>query len=82
MKRRRNSVLQLCVLGVLGAAVIFTLVLPHISPYFHSREPMEISAIMRDSDSKIWSDMRSGMEQAASDLGVELRFLVPSSGLD
>lgn len=41
---------------------------------------MEISAIMRDSDSKIWSDMRSGMEQAASDLGVELRFLVPASG--
>lgn len=40
---------------------------------------MEISAVMRDADSKLWAEMRSGMEQAASDLGVELRFLIPSS---
>lgn len=79
MKRRKNSVLQLCVLGILGAAVILTLLFPYISLHFRSREPMEISAVMRDSDSKLWSGMRSGMEQAASDLGVELRFLVPSS---
>lgn len=79
MKRRKNSILQLCVLGILGAAVIFTLFYPYMSLHFRSREPMEISAVMRDSDSKLWSEMRSGMEQAASDLGVELRFLVPSS---
>ncbi len=40
---------------------------------------MEISAVMRDADSKLWAEMRSGMEQAASDLGVELRFLIPAS---
>ncbi len=79
MKRKKSSLPQLCVLGILGAAVIFTLVFPYISLHFRSKEPMEISAVMRDSDSKLWSGMRSGMEQAASDLGVELRFLVPSS---
>lgn len=79
MKRRRNSVFQLCVLGILGASVVFTLLFPYISIHFRSKEPMEISAVMRDSNSKLWLRMRSGMEQAASDLGVELRFLVPAS---
>ncbi|MFR7477403.1 MAG: substrate-binding domain-containing protein [Acutalibacteraceae bacterium] len=56
-----------------------TLLFPYISLPFGSREPMEISAVMRDADSKLWAEMRSGMEQAASDLGVELRFLIPAS---
>lgn len=80
MKRRKNNIIQLCVLGILGAAVLFTLIFPNLNVHVKRREPLEISAVMRDVDSRLWSGLRMGMEQAASDLGAELRFLSPTSG--
>lgn len=79
MKRRKNSIVQLCVLGVLGAAVVCTLLVPYLSAHFRRKEPLEVSVILGDPDGRLWSGTRMGMEQAASDLGVELRFLSPTS---
>lgn len=43
---------------------------------------LEVSVLIRESDSTTWSNARQGMEQAASDFQVELRFLPLSEGND
>lgn len=43
---------------------------------------LEVSVLVRESDSTLWSNARQGMEQAASDFQVELRFLTPSDTND
>ena len=42
------------------------------------QEPVEISVILRETESGTWSATRQGMEQAAMDLNVELRVLTLS----
>lgn len=46
------------------------------------QEPVEISVILRETESGTWSATRQGMEQAAMDLDVELRFLTPAEDND
>ena len=37
---------------------------------------LEVSVILRETDVNLWTNARQGMEQAAMDLDVELRFLI------
>lgn len=72
----RKIMLQL-VLPLIGLSVLFWLLA--FAPSGKHRRPalLEMSVILRDGDGTV-SDMRKGMEQAAMDLNVELRFLTPS----
>lgn len=72
----RKIMLQL-VLPLIGLSVLFWLLA--FAPSGKHRRPalLEMSVILRDGDGTV-SSMRKGMEQAAMDLNVELRFLTPS----
>lgn len=75
MKRKNNSLIEYIILGVLGTLVALTLVVP---PLFRDRRPprlLSLSVLLRDTDNSGWSAARQGMEQAADELGAELRFL-------
>lgn len=43
---------------------------------------LEVSVILRETDVNLWTNARQGMEQAAMDLDVELRFLTPAEDND
>ena len=43
---------------------------------------LEVSVILRETDVNLWTNTRQGMEQAAVDLDVELRFLTPAQNND
>lgn len=81
LSKRRNFI-QLLVLVLLGGLVLFSLVMPGLSMEPAKRPAMEISVLLREDGGSVWSNMRMGMEQAAYDLGVELRFLVPNMNND
>ena len=81
-KRSRNAWIQLAVLALLGGAVILTLVLPQLSGNRTPDPPLELSVIIRESDSSLWGNARLGMEQAAAELRAETRFLVLSTDND
>lgn len=76
----RKIMLQL-VLPLIGLSVLFWLLA--FAPSEKHRRPalLEMSVILRDGDGTV-SAMRKGMEQAAMDLNVELRFLTPSEDND
>ncbi len=77
---RRKAILQL-VLPLIGLSVLFCL-LAFAPGEKHSQPPLlEMSVILRDGDGGV-STMRKGMEQAAEDLNVELRFLTPAEDND
>ncbi len=69
---------QMSILIILLFMVVLSLVIP-ISTNEEYND-MEVSAIIRGDDTLGWSNMRQGMEQAAYDLGVTLRYLNVSSG--
>lgn len=72
----RKAWLQL-VLPLIGLSVLFWL-LAFAPGEKHQQPPLlEMSVILRDGDGAV-STMRKGMEQAAQDLNVELRFLIPA----
>ncbi len=79
MKKNRNNIIQLLILAALGVAVICSLVIPQASEDRRSTPHLEVSVIIREPDSPLWASTRQGMEQAASDLGTDLRFLSLSS---
>ncbi len=60
---------------VLGTAVVLSLVLPQLPGREREVQLLELSVIFRETDTALWSNTRLGMEQAAGDLGAELRFL-------
>lgn len=68
--------LPLLMLGIL-MALLLVLVL---YPVRAQRRPelLEMSVISREADGSAWATARQGMEQAAADLNVELRFLYPA----
>ena len=74
MKKRRSALIQLAILTALGAAVALTLLLPQMSGLHRRPQPLELSVIIREQDSSFWTNTRMGMEQAAGELGAELRF--------
>ena len=82
MKDRRNGIIQLAILVTLGAAVLLSLAAPDLEGRDRGREPVEVSVVIRSADSSLWANTRLGMEQAAGDLGAELRFLTPGADND
>lgn len=74
-KQVARGALTLSTLGVL-----LLLLLLIVSPAQAQQRPalLEISVIAREADGSAWANARQGMEQAAADLYVELRFLYPS----
>ena len=72
----RKAWLQL-VLPLIGLSVLFWLLAFAPSEKHHQPPLLELSVILRDGDGAV-STMRKGMEQAAQDLNVELRFLIPA----
>ncbi len=82
MNKRRNALIQLAILVALGLAVILTMVLPQMTDGRKVVPPLEISVVIRESDSTLWSNARLGMEQAAGELGAELRFLTLTAAND
>ena len=75
---KRKILLQL-VLPLLGLIALFAMLA--FAPNSAQRHPalLEMSVILREADSSILSTTRQGMEQAAADLNVELRFLSPTA---
>ena len=76
----RKAWLQL-VLPLIGLSVLFWLLAFAPGEKHHQPPLLELSVILRDGDGAV-STMRKGMEQAAMDLNVELRFLTPSEDND
>ena len=76
MKTRKNDLIEYIILGVLGTLVLLTLVIPQLLQS-GKRPPqlLSLSVLLRDTDSSNWTVARQGMEQAADELGAELRFL-------
>ncbi len=72
----RKAWLQL-VLPLIGLSVLFCLLAFAPGEKHHQPPLLELSVILRDGDGAV-STMRKGMEQAAQDLNVELRFLIPA----
>lgn len=72
----RKAWLQL-VLPLIGLSVLFWLLAFAPGEKHHQPPLLELSVILRDGDCAV-STMRKGMEQAAQDLNVELRFLIPA----
>ena len=72
----RKAWLQL-VLPLIGLSVLFWLLAFAPGEKHHQPPLLEMSVILRDGDGAV-STMRKGMEQAAQDLNVELRFLIPT----
>lgn len=75
MKSRKNNWIELGMLGFLGLLVVLSLVIPQL---FRDQRPpqlLSISVLLRDTDSSGWTAARQGMEQAADEMGAELRFL-------
>lgn len=75
MKNKQNALIQLAVLAALGGAVILTMLIPRLPVSREAVSLVEISVILREADSSLWSNTRLGMEQAAGELGAELRLL-------
>lgn len=78
-KRVFRWVLPLLSIGVL---LLFLVMIWYPVQGGRKQPPLEISVIARESDGSAWDNARRGMEQAASDLNVELRFLYPGTPND
>ena len=79
MRTKRNDMIQLSILVVLGTSVLLSLALPQLARERSSPQLLALSVLLRDTDSSSWTVARQGMEQAADELGAELRFLTLSS---
>lgn len=82
MKSRRSNLIQIGILAVLGLAVVLSLLIPQL--FRGRREPqlLSLSVMLRDTDSSGWTVAREGMEQAADEMGAELRFLTLAAAGD
>ena len=67
--------LPLLMLGILMALLLMLTLYPARAQ--QRPELLEMSVIAREADGAAWANARQGMEQAAADLYVELRFLYP-----
>ncbi len=82
MKINRNSMIQLLILLLLGSAVVLTLLLPQMPGSSRQVQPVEVSVVIREEESALWSNVRLGLEEAAGDLGGEIRFLTLTQAND
>ena len=77
----KQKVLWQLIVPLLSLCVLFLLLTPGPTDPKESQEVVELSVIFREQD-PVWATTRDGMEQAAADLGAELRFLVPETPND
>lgn len=82
MKRRDQNLIEFVILGILGALVILTLVIPQLVRDRRPVQLLSVSVLFRDTDNSGWAVARQGMEQAADELGAELRFLTLTTQSD
>ena len=75
MKQREYRWWQMLVLVVLAAATVLSLVIPERFLVGPDPKRVEVSILIRQTDNTFCATARQGMEQAAEDLGAELRFL-------
>ena len=76
--RTRKHWIEWAILGVLGSLVLLSLATPQLLREREDPQMLALSVLLRDTDSSGWSAARQGMEQAADELGAELRFLTPT----
>lgn len=65
---------------LLGAMVFLSLALPEDLFPRKEQKLVQISVLLGEWDGALWSNTRSGMDQAAEDLGAELRYLSTQTG--
>ena len=82
MKSKKSNLIQIGILAVLGLAVVLSLVVPQLFRGRGAPQLLSLSVLLRDTDSSGWTAARQGMEQAADELGAELRFLTLSTAND
>ena len=75
MKTGKSGLIQGGILAALGLAALLSLVIPQLLRERKDPQLLSLSVLLRDSDSSGWAIARQGMEQAADELGAELRFL-------
>lgn len=71
---KRRHIFQMGVLSLFGMGVLLSMVAFDPPGLHRKQELLSLSVILRGADSASWP-ARQGMEQAAVDLGAELRFL-------
>ena len=72
---KKNSLVEIVLLGVLGALALLTLIIPQLLRDRDGPRLLSVSVLLRDTENSNWPVKRQGMEQAADELGAELRFL-------
>lgn len=77
---KRKVLLQL-VAPLLILCVLFFLLATEPAAAEHTQDLVQLSVISREENS-VWTTTRAGMEQAAADVGAELRFLAPTVAND
>ena len=85
MKTKQNQAnhwIQVAILAALGLAAVLSLILPQLLQRRREPQLLSLSVMLRDTDSSGWSMARQGMEQAADELGAELRFLTLTAAND
>ena len=78
MRRGKNNLVEIAILGVLGLLVILSILIPQLLRDRGEPKLLSLSVLLRDTDSAAFAAARQGMEQAADELGAELRFLSPT----
>lgn len=82
MKPRKNDTAQAVILVSLGLAAVLSLLIPLLLRNAARPQRLSLSVLLRETDSAGWTTARQGMEQAADELGAELRFLTLTSPND
>ena len=72
---KKNSLVEIVLLGVLGVLALLTLIIPQLLRDRDEPQLLSLSVLLRDTENSNWPVKRQGMEQAADELGAELRFL-------
>ena len=78
---KRRVLLQLGIPLLILCALFLLLAYP-ADRTLRPQSLLEVSVILRETDASLWTNARQGMEQAAMDLDVELRFLTPAQNND
>lgn len=82
MRREKSRLIQIAILAALGLAAALSLALPQLLRGERKEQLLSLSVMLRDTDSSGWTVARQGMEQAADELGAELRFLTLTAAND
>lgn len=75
MKAKKSTVVEITILSLLALLVVLSLLIPQFLRDRGQERLWSLSVLLRDTDSSSWNVARQGMEQAADELGAELRFL-------